>query len=529
MAEYQFPTRIEGPVWLEEKERAAFEARTSEVEEEIQSLEAEISELQHRKAAKLVERSSLDNTLAPVRRVPQEILSKIFSLFCLSEFDDTDSPFPNIQQLAQSIGTLVGVGIAWKSAAHATPSLWSAFTLDSEDIWVNNTWIEQWLSLSQGHPLDLALDLIDARVPASTDRATHLVQKILQVHPRLRSLHLEGDILVFLPFFHLSRDAMPLLEELHLSVECIGNDSLTQPMSSYLPHQLEAFGGSSNLIRLKVDDCEKISILERLAVPLEGLKSLQLSSYDPDINPAFYLRALSQCCGLENLEIYLTRQYRGTIPIMPFTLPSLNSLEIHPHNVSGDHGFNLLSSLSAPRLKSFRVHFSSFNYDAQLSQISDFHSRSGFSLESLSLDLRNADPYFTTDHLHALLSLFPTATSLCIHFPMAEKQDLLSAVLQALAIDESTGPGFLLRLVELELVAIGADDREYPSQLTHMILSRLRSHLDKGVAAIHESLHVAPSSINRLEKVTLRGFKFSEDMNMLHELPGLYFDYKYVT
>ncbi|KAF5373504.1 hypothetical protein D9757_010508 [Collybiopsis confluens] len=164
--------RIVGPIWLEPKER-------------------ENPELDGLKAAKLVELSFLHNTLAPVRRLPQELLSQIFLSFCFPERDDKESALPNVFQLARSIDTIAEVGIAWKNAVYATPMLWSAFSFSGRDIWVNDTWLRRWLSLSQGLPLDIGFMLDSIFQSVYVDRASSLVTTILESHsqPPIPSSH----------------------------------------------------------------------------------------------------------------------------------------------------------------------------------------------------------------------------------------------------------------------------------------------------------------------------------------------------
>ncbi|KAF5365145.1 hypothetical protein D9757_012618 [Collybiopsis confluens] len=469
----------------------------------------------------LAEHSSLGSV--PIYRIPLEVLSQIFC-FSIPEPDKDESSFLNIQLLAHCISTLARVESRWKNTVYATPALWSTFSLDGEDIRVNNVWMERWLSRSRVLPLDIALNFSDG----STDRASLLVGKFLQSHLRIRSLHLEGDIMAFLPVFHLPRDALPLLEELHLSIERVGND-LLQPLSSLLPPQPEAFGDSANLRRLKVEDCDEVSILERLALPLQLLESLQLRSYDSNIDPTVYLRALNQCHALESLDIYLSGHYRGTISKIPCTLHSLKSLEARPRTVSSDHASSLLSNLSAPSLENFHLHLSSFEWDRRLAQISDFQRRSGFLLRSLTLDLHHAQFDYATDFFGGMLSLFPTVTCLSIRNALVGMQSMLITLLDMLVIDPSTGPVFLPQLEEFKLelgVTGSAKPRMYPSLLTRMILSRWRSHPSDGGAAAAASADVIHSHGRRLALVTLRGIEFSKDIAMLSELSGLRLDHK---
>ena len=72
MARYLSHTRIEGPAELEPCDISFLRVRIFDAETQIESIEAQISELMSQKHAKLVEIALLKNILSPVRRVPLE-------------------------------------------------------------------------------------------------------------------------------------------------------------------------------------------------------------------------------------------------------------------------------------------------------------------------------------------------------------------------------------------------------------------------------------------------------------------------
>ncbi|KAE9405926.1 hypothetical protein BT96DRAFT_811528, partial [Gymnopus androsaceus JB14] len=125
MAQY-LQSRIEDPIWLEPNEISFLQTRISEEEALVQTLESridelrvQISELTCQKDAKLVEIASLRNVLAPVRRVPLEILTEIFELSCIPKYGplyDSD--------LVPDMFMLTSVCAAWRKASHTTPHLW---------------------------------------------------------------------------------------------------------------------------------------------------------------------------------------------------------------------------------------------------------------------------------------------------------------------------------------------------------------------------------------------------------------------
>ncbi|KAF5366500.1 hypothetical protein D9757_012168 [Collybiopsis confluens] len=124
--------RIEGRIFLDKNERVSIKINISKAGDEIESLEAKISELQRKKASKLIELSFRDYVLAPIRRITPEILSEIFCLFChFKVYNDYTSDwfFPEIRHLNKSIGILMAAGIAWKNVVDATPALWWDLTV----------------------------------------------------------------------------------------------------------------------------------------------------------------------------------------------------------------------------------------------------------------------------------------------------------------------------------------------------------------------------------------------------------------
>ncbi|KAE9403983.1 hypothetical protein BT96DRAFT_787981, partial [Gymnopus androsaceus JB14] len=90
----------------------------TELETEVESLDAQISEWTSRRNAKLAELASLTNILSPIGRVPQEILSEIFLFVCLSDDDGHD------YDVFRCTYILSTVCVAWKITAYSTPQIW---------------------------------------------------------------------------------------------------------------------------------------------------------------------------------------------------------------------------------------------------------------------------------------------------------------------------------------------------------------------------------------------------------------------
>ncbi|KAE9404443.1 hypothetical protein BT96DRAFT_1072042 [Gymnopus androsaceus JB14] len=153
MAQY-LQSRIEDPIWLEPNDASFLRTRISEeevlvetFESQMDELRSQISELTLQKDAKLVEIASLQNVLAPVRRVPLEILTEIFDLV-------TKGPQ---WEIVSHLFILSSVCVAWRKAAHAIPRLWSTLHIDMDTHFLGSdyTWVNGWFTHSQMVPVDL--------------------------------------------------------------------------------------------------------------------------------------------------------------------------------------------------------------------------------------------------------------------------------------------------------------------------------------------------------------------------------------
>ncbi|KAE9405915.1 hypothetical protein BT96DRAFT_1015181 [Gymnopus androsaceus JB14] len=199
MAQY-LQSRIQDPIWLEPHEISFLRTRISEEEALVQTFEirmdefrAQISELTLQKDAKLVEIASLRNVLAPVRRVPLEILTEIFEL--VSEY--------RLWSIVSHMFIISSVCVAWRKAAHAAPRLWSTLCIDMEAHILSSdyTWVNDWFTRSQIVPLNLHLDFcMDEYDESLIQRGKKFLEYILtQLGHKVRLLHVRGHPVIFSP------------------------------------------------------------------------------------------------------------------------------------------------------------------------------------------------------------------------------------------------------------------------------------------------------------------------------------------
>ncbi|KAF9058766.1 hypothetical protein BDP27DRAFT_1195358, partial [Rhodocollybia butyracea] len=141
------------------------EAEISNLTEEIDTHESGASLLVPRKKAKILQLRLLKNILAPIRRIPLEILGYIFELSCLPRhLPGQPRLYPGLDHnCIRSPVTTSKVCTAWRQVAHRTPWIWSNLIIN-----VNNprhlaalgndvSWVKDWLARSQSVPLEIRL------------------------------------------------------------------------------------------------------------------------------------------------------------------------------------------------------------------------------------------------------------------------------------------------------------------------------------------------------------------------------------
>ncbi|KAE9394784.1 hypothetical protein BT96DRAFT_179382 [Gymnopus androsaceus JB14] len=249
LAQYLSKPRIEGPLWLNPVDIPFLRARLLKAETRLESLEAQISEV-------LDERALLRNVLAPVRRVPSEILSNIFEHSCTPGTSITDEIDFDV---VRSTFVLARVCVAWRKTAHATPQLWSYLRLDLRrqphlfkgDV----SWVKEWLSRGRSLPLDLDLRFQWYHTLDKEDLAqgaAQMLESILDFRHRIRSCSIVGDLKLCLPLFRLPHSSLPELKEINL-IHFSATDGLVQDARDF-PSGIEAFLGAPKLRRVRISD-----------------------------------------------------------------------------------------------------------------------------------------------------------------------------------------------------------------------------------------------------------------------------------
>lgn len=490
MAHYVSQPRIEGPIWLEPSDIYFLQTRIAETETGVETLEEQISKLTLEdetqlseliciRDAKLVEISSLRNTLSPIRRIPGEILSEILELSCIPAsgiFTADCEAFPSL---------VSSVCVAWRRAALADPRMWSTICLSLRRHHKGNIFIriKEWISRSQGHSLDLHLDLHTLNDNPLKDKEEDVLNCILEFRHQIRSIQMRAFPMTFLPLFRLPCSSLPSLEKVFIDV-------YPGPVPN-LSHDVEAFLGAPKLQNVAIRDSRYVSILELLVLPHEQLASLEihLDRVVPDF--AIYRHTLCQCINLISLKVDFQIKFGLDFSIY---LPTLKNLDITYGQAldSIRNTINLLHGLTTPLLEHLTLHWHDQDIQGLCTDLVGLQSRSSAPLSSLTLMMENSDYNITpTKHFvnrfTLILAAFPTLRSFQLRDYEAQRNRcLLNALIRSMIYTRDRWL-ILPNLTYFEL-CIRAES-EYPPDMAPMLSSR-RCPYKPDVDAVNDTFRV---------------------------------------
>ncbi|KAJ3860585.1 hypothetical protein EV359DRAFT_13478, partial [Lentinula novae-zelandiae] len=89
-------------------------------ETEIKNLLSQIEKLKCDKDTEIASLAFIGNILAPVRRIPNEILSEIFELVCYPDEGEFYAQFDSVRRTT----VLSQVCAVWRMVAHDTSRIW---------------------------------------------------------------------------------------------------------------------------------------------------------------------------------------------------------------------------------------------------------------------------------------------------------------------------------------------------------------------------------------------------------------------
>lgn len=474
MAQYLSQPRIEQPIWLEPSESSFLISRLAEAKTHLETLEdqlkqaddAPISELTHQRDVKLVQIASIHNILSPIRRIPVEILSRILELSC----SPVDGVFFPSYDVVRELSMVSYVCMAWRQAIHANPRMWSKLCLsirDRPDIFMDNgARITEWISRSQGIPLELYLDLRVREYPTETfiNRATQFLEAVFDFHDRIRLISLLGFHSAFRPLFHPPRFSLPLLEKLYLDMHFRGG--------------VEIFTEAPRLQHLSIGNPEGRPILGPLLFSAEQLTSLEIKltlGWHRGIDLSVYEATLCRCKSLVSLTIDLSNHVKaGFGDHLSICLPVLKLLDISCLDVSKPC-VTLLHGLTTPLLEDMTLRWMDQDIHEFTRDVVGLQNRSGTELSSLTLilkcacDSRNAE--IISENLISILILFSAVKSFRFSTAVDQSPNPFHLAYDANPLMQAltrTSQSFLLpKLTDFELSV-----SSYPSELASMVRSR---------------------------------------------------------
>ncbi|KAE9407220.1 hypothetical protein BT96DRAFT_150514 [Gymnopus androsaceus JB14] len=412
-----------------------------------------------------------------------EILSEIFELACLPE----DGVFHSSLTMVFYTHSLSSVCAAWRKVALATPQLWSKLCInDGIKVLADVEWVKKWANRSRSLPLDVYVSLC-------RDASLQLLEQILECRHRIRTLDVAGDPRPYTALFNLPRSSFSQLEQVTLSF---------RHLDGFLfPSQIEAFLDAPNLyhVQIKGPACSS-AFLKALVFPVEQLTTLSFDSRSviSDTAGAVCMDNIHACINLVNLEIALPLR-RGLTSNMYIFLPLLKSLKIVCHDL-----YDFLCCLTLPLLEHLTLCGYCGDIGHALTTLADFQRRSAISLSSLTLeDFYGNDVGTWMKNLTVTMGMLPEVQSLHLHRMRFD----INLLLRALTCSEGSQV-LLPKLTHLGLQPY-RPPVAYPSELTSMVLSRWWPY---------DSETTASPGLIRLQKVTLRGFHYDEQISGLSGL-----------
>ncbi|THU95029.1 hypothetical protein K435DRAFT_859958 [Dendrothele bispora CBS 962.96] len=132
-------------------------------DDEIQKLQAEIISLRNRQQSIYRRIDRYRSLLAPIRKLPPEVLGRIFRLICTKNFasaSEIDCPAVHLSHVC----------VGWRDLARTTPSLWSRISIDlfypQQDLFRVKSMLITCLALSNPSPIFLHLTMSEVDVDA---------------------------------------------------------------------------------------------------------------------------------------------------------------------------------------------------------------------------------------------------------------------------------------------------------------------------------------------------------------------------
>ncbi|KAK7029657.1 hypothetical protein VNI00_014355 [Paramarasmius palmivorus] len=429
-----------------EKDMTQYEAEIEEHRAAIIMLETRRKKLQHIMG-------KCRSLLAPVHRMPPEILAQVFSVVCWQNAVEPNCMPPAIQ--------LSFVCKRWRDIALSLPSLWASLSIHFERWKMNFERLERIVSVfmerSKSSPLSLVLDLTcsDWRQDAhASEMCTALLDTLVRNSNRWKMARLNVSTTGLChPAFEPIIGHLPILKSLSLT----GHDDADIITDNPVLDLDAIFGACPALDDLFVS---AQMVVDGVSLPWRQIRSLGLGWF---LHLEHFTLALAQCTNVESLHLNDIEfvEYPET-PIHPGpTMPNVKHLNMEFD--SSDDMFPVLRCLDLPALTSVRLQgqFNGSQYKTAELHLSSFLERSSNRITSLSL----VTFPISDQNAISLLRMIPTLEQLYIEEEYRWKLNsnikqrmITTEFWRSLSLIHATSSSHIVpRLKELELIFHGDD------------------------------------------------------------------------
>ena len=299
------------------------------LDDEISQVREVLVEL--RRKRKVLHKFTVEHSafLAPIRRLPPEILTYTFAL-CLPKykklcFDSDQAP------------TLIGqVCAGWRQIALSTQYLWSSMTVTCPAS-PNESLVKTWLSRATSSPLSIRLNAENHDLPA-VKRMRPAIAQLVQYCDRWKHLEIRLPPTI-IPRLDLIRHRLPWLESLRI-----------QTWNHFPPQRLDLFDYAPRLHNLRLDLGISPS---RVTVPWNQLT--QLDVYFPNVTVC--LETLQQAPNLVKCIMHCSRWINEHVSTLSHDMPVLRFPHLTSLYISGERPREVFNHFELPTLRDLHVEY----------------------------------------------------------------------------------------------------------------------------------------------------------------------------
>ncbi|KAJ7606413.1 hypothetical protein FB45DRAFT_442350 [Roridomyces roridus] len=315
------------------------------------------------------EMTALRATISPFRRLPGEVLSRIF---LASLADALSSPSYRSDDVLQPPNMLAHVCSAWRTVALETPELWCTIRLpDLETLcdMENPSCIPTFAERSRRLPIDF-------QISVSCHRFLGLwLAAIWPISERLESLTVSAPVGYLQPLVCMTSHMFPALQTLDLEVH--QKPSWTHNMSAEwdLVERIDAFRTARSLSVVRLSGAVRLAPQQPL--PWAQLTELQLHCNDELFTAR---QILSLCVALETLSLECCSSVGPTIDIPNCVLPKMRSVSLKVPDFA-----RFFQPFSVPGLRELTLVGKKELTAGEINSFIQLHSKSRFELHSLTI------------------------------------------------------------------------------------------------------------------------------------------------